>query len=799
MLTLPAALAALGRYRQFIVYKTVPSTRKPGKTDKLPVDWRTGQMPIKGSGGAHDPEIWLDFDTAAAQALRWGMHVGFVLTKNDPFWFVDVDGALQPDGTWNAIAQQFAQVLAGAAVEISGSGKGLHFIGSGPVPEHGTKNSALGIECYDSLRFIALTGINAAGSAEWRSDERIAWIAQTYFPPVAPGAEVGDELTDAPRSDWKGPEHDHDLIRRASAARSAGAVFGDRATFADLWLGDRDKLAKAFPSSSGDDYDRSSADAALAAHLAFWTGCHGTRIERLMRASALQREKWDHHATYLNLTIRNACARQTAVCQDKPISEQLLAAPAVPDPAPRTIAQDLGSIISEGTPKGRLRDTNATFLDMTAQMKLFEGCVWVEDESAVFYRGSYLKPDQFRVRFGGYAFAMDNANEKVSTDPWEAFWKSQIIEHPRVDTTCFKPRLPLNMIAEIEGRRTLNCYWPIDVPQRQGNVDPFINHLNKLLPDARDRKILLNYLAACVQRKGYKFQWAPLIQGVEGNGKSFFSTCVINAIGERYAHIPRADQISAKFNSWIKNKLIIAVEDVFVPDHKVDLFEILKPMITQKRQPIEPKGVDQRMIDACFNMILNSNHQDGLRKTKNDRRICPLFCAQQSREDLTRDGLNYEYFQSLQGWYENGGMLAVNYFLNHFEIEAEFDPSTGQIAPTTTSTEIAIQASLGLVEQTVLEAIEQQMQGFRGDFVSSTWLDRLLKAEGLDRRVPPNKRRALMASLGYDFAPCMPTGRTHKIVMPDASRPLIYVSVGSESWRIKTQLELERAYSASQS
>ncbi len=317
MLTLPAPLAPLGRHSQFIVYKTVPSTRKPGKTDKLPVDWRTGQMPEKGSGGAHDPAIWLDFDTAAAQALRWGMHVGFVLTKNDPFWFVDVDGALLPDGTWNAIAQQFAQVLAGAAVEVSGSGKGLHFIGSGPVPEHGTKNSALGIECYDSLRFIALTGLNATGSADWRSDERIAWIVQTYFPPVAPGAERGDELSDAPRSDWKGPELDHELIRRASMARSAGAVFGDRATFADLWLSDRDKLAKAFPSSSGDEYDRSSADAALAAHLAFWTGCHGTRIERLMRASALQREKWDSHASYLALTIRNACARRVTVCQDK--------------------------------------------------------------------------------------------------------------------------------------------------------------------------------------------------------------------------------------------------------------------------------------------------------------------------------------------------------------------------------------------------------------------------------------------------------------------------------------------------
>ena len=44
MHSLPPPLAPLGAYRQFVVYRLVPSIRKPGKTDKLPCDPATGRI-----------------------------------------------------------------------------------------------------------------------------------------------------------------------------------------------------------------------------------------------------------------------------------------------------------------------------------------------------------------------------------------------------------------------------------------------------------------------------------------------------------------------------------------------------------------------------------------------------------------------------------------------------------------------------------------------------------------------------------------------------------------------------------
>lgn len=774
MLSLPAALAPLGQFRQFITYLVVPSPTRPGKTDKFPTDYRTGEVV-----DAHDPSRWTDFETAQAS----GRPVGFVFTDNDPFFFLDIDGALQPDGQWSPIAHQLCQVFAGCAVERSQSGNGLHIFGMGWPADHAKKNRHLNIEFYHSGRFVALTGIDATGSAATVADPRaLPWLINTYF---VPAAEVADaDLTQGPRGGWNGPKDDATLIARACRSQSSKAAFGSGASFNDLWLGDVDVLSKAYPSSTGDAFDRSSADAALFQHLAFWTGADGERMVRLARMSALAREKWDRHSSYLRLTAGSACGRQTEVLRDKP---------------PAQLPSPTGDTVDQAQPK-QVAVAGATFLGAEEQAQMFAGCVYVSDQHAVLVPGGELMPpDRFKVQYGGFTFAMDAANERTTRNAWEAFTESQCLRPPKVATTTFRPELTPAAIVVSGGRRKVNVWWPIEVPRAAaGSVEPFTRHLAKLLPDERDAKIMLSYMAACVQHKGVKFQWAPLLQGVEGNGKSFLSECVINAVGERYTHSPRADQISAQFNPWVRNKLVIAVEDVFVLDQKQETFEILKPMITAKRLPVEAKGVDQVMAEVCCNWILNSNHKDGLRKTRNDRRIAPLFCAQQHEADLARDGLTGEYFESLVSWYTHGGMAVVNEFLATYPIEHEFNPATGQRAPKTTSTEAAIDASRGVVEQHVQEAIEQQTTGFCGDWVSSIALDRLLSRLGLERKVPPNKRRDLMHGLGYDLHPALPGGRVNNLILPDGGKPKLFVRIGSAAAALSHAGEVAKAYTSAQ-
>lgn len=309
MLTLPPALAHLATYRQFMLYKVVHVAGEP-KPRKLPLHPET-----LVATDAHDPRAWTDAATACARAALLGAPYGvaFSFQPGNGLFFIDIDGALQADGTWSPLAQQMCARFPGAAVEVSQSGTGLHIIARGSAPPHACKNVPLKIELYTEYRFCALTGVGAVGDASTDHTAALATLVAEYFPLRAGDGISGDEWTTEPRADWRGPEDDAELIRQ-ELQRSSTAKFGG-ATFQDLWNCNVDVLSARWPDPLK-GYDASSADAALAWHLLRLTGGNCERTARLMRQSALVREKWERH-DYLPRTILSAAARQRDVLQNK--------------------------------------------------------------------------------------------------------------------------------------------------------------------------------------------------------------------------------------------------------------------------------------------------------------------------------------------------------------------------------------------------------------------------------------------------------------------------------------------------
>lgn len=805
MHALPTALAPLAAFRQFIIYTLVPSTTRPGKTDKFPCDFRTGRV-----ASAHDATIWTDAQTAIAAAAHYNAQggpypfgVGFTLTDNDPFWFLDIDGAF--DGqAWSPLSLQLVAAFPGAAVEVSSSHKGLHIFGTGAVPPHKTKNKEHGLEFYHTGRFVALTGINAVGDASLNFSHLLPSLVAQFFPPdaaVVAGAAQG--WTTEACEGWNGPEDDDKLIERALRSQSSRAAFGNGASFADLWNCNVDVLARAYPDagSSSTPYDASSADSALAQHLAFWTGKNCERIERLMRRSQLVREKWSRE-DYLPRTILAVCARQLEVLTDK-APEPLQGIPSATPAAPGAynVETTYGAPSAAALSAARPTEVQgATFLTIEQQMQLFTGCVYICDAHRVLVPGGLLlKESQFKVMYGGYSFPMDAANERTVRCAWEAFTQSQAYRSARADTSAFLPDQPPGAIIHRPGQTVANTYWPIETPRQAGDISPFLTHLAKVLPNERDRQILLSYMAAIVQHKGQKFQWAPLLQGVEGNGKTLFTLCVAFAVGDRYTHLPSALDLADKFNDWMVGKIFIGVEDVYVPGERADILEALKPMVTNKRQQIQGKGKDKYTGDVCSNWILNTNHNNGIPITDKSRRYAPFFCAQQTAADLVRDGMTGDYFPKLYAWLRNGGYAIVNELLHTYPIADEFNPATQcQRAPTTSSTAEAIEVSRGGLEQEILEAVAQGLPGFSGGWISSLYLDRLVDRLGLLRRMSVKRRTEVMASLGYVPHPGLSDGRVDNVVMPDGGRPRLFVKPGTPAAMLQGAPEIARAYTAAQ-
>jgi len=740
----------LQRYNQYIC-----------RRGKIPVDYRTGV-----TANPLDAGIWADrgtVETAAALNSDWG--IGFVFTENDPLFFLDIDNAAITGGQWSPLAHELVAQFKGAYVEVSTGGRGFHIIGaySGELPVHTNKNSAHGLELYTDKRYVALTAAGAVGDSATDCTPALLEIIEKFFKksparPLPPGA-AGEELAD------------DEIIKKALSAKNP---FKTQNNFRALWERDEAALAVKYP--AGDEareYDYSSADAALAQHLAFWTNKNPGQIERIMRQSALVREKWAR-ADYLARTIAHAIERQEE-------TYKTLTAP-----------------IPEAAADAQLR-AGMQFLSPAQQVGHFKGCVYIQDIHRAFIpAGDLLKPEQFKAVYGGYIFALDSMNAKTTTNAWQAFTESQAIRHPRAQTQCFRPKTPAGAVIAENGRQLVNTYVPILTPRTAGNPAPFLAHLRTILPDERDRGILLAYMSACVQHIGVKFQWAPLIQGVEGNGKTLFTRCVAAAIGRKYVHFPKSSDLDNKFNAWLLNKLFVGVEDIYIPEDRGAIIETLKPMITGGDGiEIQAKGVDQITSDICANFIINSNHRDALRKTRNDRRFCVFYCAQQEAGDLIRDGLGGDYFPRLYEWLRGDGYAIVHNFLAEYKIPHEFNPANGcHRAPDTSTTQAAIDLTLGMVEQEILEAIGEGRPGFRGGWVSSIALGELIKATR--RQIASNRRREIMWSLGYDWHAGLPEGRVSSIVMPDGGKPKLFIKVGHADLNLRGPSEIAAAYTRAQ-
>jgi hypothetical protein len=81
------------------------------------------------------------------------------------------------------------------------------------------------------------------------------------------------------------------------------------------------------------------------------------------------------------------------------------------------------------------------------------------------------------------------------------------------------------------------------------------------------------------------------------------------------------------------------------------------------------------------------------------------------------------------------------------------------------------------VLEAVGEAIKQGLPGFAGGWVSSSALNSLLTRIRADHVFPHNKRRKLLANIGYEWHPGLTNGRVNNALL-DGTKPTLFIMTG---------------------
>ncbi len=263
--------AEMRDYAQWVCYRIEGLGKK--KT-KIPYCPQTGRP-----ASVKNPGQWTTYDAAISCLVSGEYHgIGFVLTHNDPFFFVDLDDIDCEDAKQRQIdiAADFQTFQ-----ERSPSGKGLHIIGKGSVPS-GRRVSKLGIEVYSNERYMTVTGDVFDGKNKIKLEQaKLSMLWEML------GSSRGETVE---VHDGNSPQIDDDLTVYNRAATAENGT-----KFVDLWNGNW----QIYHAS------QSEADLALCNIIAFYTK-NKDQLRRMFFQSGLFRPEKSTRPSYLEPMLRKA-------------------------------------------------------------------------------------------------------------------------------------------------------------------------------------------------------------------------------------------------------------------------------------------------------------------------------------------------------------------------------------------------------------------------------------------------------------------------------------------------------------
>lgn len=224
--------------------------------------------------------------------------------------------------------------------------------------------------------------------------------------------------------------------------------------------------------------------------------------------------------------------------------------------------------------------------------------------------------------------------------------------------------------ANNEGLTVLNTYRPDLLPVMPANysqaekiaIEMVKLHIELLVPDEMDRNLFLDYLAHNVQLPGKKIRWAPLLIGIEGDGKTHILNMIGAVMGAKNYRILNNKTLSSDFTGWATGQCMVGIEEVKLHNNdRFDIFNALKPIISNSGIEVHSKGKDPVTMPNYSNLFMLTNHPDALPVTANDRRIFFLKTPFNNKDELEAAMYEKTNLRPQEYWMQ----LADNGYLKH--------------------------------------------------------------------------------------------------------------------------------------
>lgn len=550
---------------------------------------KPAKMPVGPDGrriDLTDPANWMDFDTASGLYLDDQMGpeqfagLGIVLHGSG---LVGID--LDDTDDWKDEAREIVKTFKGRGyMEKSPSGKGLRIIVRGRLPENSRNRSKdfFGGKCevYDRDRFLTITGNKGTGDCgtDW-SD-----IVAEFVHPLNTARRTISTIDDPMLKDrQRMPDADVIIQMNMMAAEGKpGAV-----VFRRLW-----------EEGFADDDDPSDALASAVYSLSNVT----TDIDQVRRVLELS----PHIKEYSDRrTGRNKW--------DRWFESQV----------PTILRRKVDDIEAEREERRQIA-RRVEDPDDPADIPYIDRFVWVGPDGMFFDTKT------------GASFSPENLNRTYKhehrggrDDPVLATILLEDDELVRCDGRGWMPCPFGSHRATFEHHRAtyVNTWQGFALTPFEGDVAPWMELLEHLVPDPVERGHLLRWFAFNIQSPDVKLNWHPVIIGVYGAGKDSLLAPIARIFGDTYSAIEDEDLKSQYDDGFARRKFIHVNEIRGLRGSALERLkrrtatqgsELVKLNIKSEKQVLHPN---------LWSFVFLTNHKDAMNITKDERRFFVVYAS----------------------------------------------------------------------------------------------------------------------------------------------------------------------------
>ena len=262
------------------------------------------------------------------------------------------------------------------------------------------------------------------------------------------------------------------------------------------------------------------------------------------------------------------------------------------------------------------------------------------------------------------------------------------------------------------GNRWCNAR-PVATP---GNVQPWLDHVERMIPDQAEREHLLDVMAFKVQHPERKINHAVLHGGVPGSGKDTMWAPFFWAIGGdalRNVSLVRNEEITSQWGYALETEVLVVNElrQADAKDRRA-LENTLKPLIAAPPEflSVQRKGLAPYNLVNRLQVIAFSNERVAINLPSDDRRWFVIWSDAPRMSDA--EGAK------MWAWLQTGGKAAVAAWLHARDVSA-FAP--GATPMLTEAKAIMIEAGMSGAESFLVDMMRQRKGEFSKGVVGAPW------------------------------------------------------------------------------